>query len=161
MTCCFLDVDDFKCVNDRWGHMLGDDVLTRIGNVLLDGARSSDSVGRFGGDEFIVLLPETGIEVAADLAARLRATLRHSAGALLDQDISVSMGLAGWQAGETSREFLTRADDALLAAKAAGGGLALAGSDGSPPQSAGSSAVEAGERQAVEIPARSLGRHSA
>jgi diguanylate cyclase (GGDEF)-like protein len=71
-----LDLDGFKKVNDTWGHQVGDRVLQEFGALLLRHTRRSDIVGRYGGDEFMVILPGTGREGAAELLGRLRAAAR-------------------------------------------------------------------------------------
>ena len=70
-----LDIDDFKQINDTYGHLQGDKVLRMVGRVLKDESRGVDEPARYGGEEFAVVLPETGIEGALDLAERVRARI--------------------------------------------------------------------------------------
>jgi diguanylate cyclase (GGDEF)-like protein len=79
LSVCFIDLDDFKRINDRHGHLCGNEVLASIGQVLRDGVRSCDSVGRYGGDEFIAILPQTSEPEARRLARRLASRLADTA----------------------------------------------------------------------------------
>lgn len=113
-----VDVDHFKSVNDTRGHAAGDEVLRDVGRLLVGRLRASDVVGRLGGDEFGVLLPNvqpTGIEaVAAALVSEVR---DHTA---LRTPVTVSVGAATITAGTTTGEVFLRADRALYAAKGDG-----------------------------------------
>ena len=110
-----VDVDRFKGINDRFGHAAGDDVLIRIADALQSVARGQDVVGRIGGDEFLVLLPDTDADGAATLAARMQ----QGCGALELPDgsrVSVSLGVASGD-GTQDADMLLRADRALYDAK--------------------------------------------
>jgi diguanylate cyclase (GGDEF)-like protein len=117
-----LDIDHFKAYNDAEGHLGGDDVLRHVAHALRDAARGGDAVYRYGGEEFVVLLPEQTLDGATRAAERLRATveglrLRHPDGGV----VTVSAGVAGLgDAGATPDELFAAADAALYAAKAAG-----------------------------------------
>jgi diguanylate cyclase (GGDEF)-like protein len=117
------DVDHFKKVNDTHGHLIGDDVLRGLANELRQQVRESDIVGRFGGEEFVILLPKTGAEEACGIAERLR----QSAGVVkvLAADatvgVTISIGVAALgRHGEDLFELLAAADLALYRAKDAG-----------------------------------------
>jgi diguanylate cyclase (GGDEF)-like protein/PAS domain S-box-containing protein len=114
-----LDLDDFKRVNDNFGHRAGDYVLISVAMTLLLRLRESDVVARFGGDEFAVLMPVGGIEeateLADDLAAAIAADVPTPAGPL-----SASVGIALFGDLTTGDEILSRADDAMYAQKRAG-----------------------------------------
>lgn len=117
------DVDHFKKVNDTHGHLIGDDVLRGLANELRQQVRETDIVGRFGGEEFVVLLPKTGAEEACGIAERLR----RSAGVVkvLTADatvgVTISIGVAALgRHGEDLFELLAAADLALYRAKDAG-----------------------------------------
>lgn len=117
------DVDHFKSVNDRHGHVAGDLVLTRVARTLLEGVRHHDSVGRFGGEEFVVLLPETGIEAAAAVAERLREAVAALAfDGLEDLRVHLSLGVAEGRCTtpEEGDILVAAADEALYEAKRAG-----------------------------------------
>jgi diguanylate cyclase (GGDEF)-like protein len=117
-----FDIDSFKAYNDAAGHLGGDDVLRHVAHALRDAARGGDAVYRYGGEEFVVLLPEQTLETAGMAAERLRATvealaLPHPAGGV----VTVSAGVAGLGNGAvTPEELFAAADAALYAAKAAG-----------------------------------------
>jgi len=116
-----VDLDKFKEVNDSLGHLEGDLVLARVGRVLEQKCRQSNVVARYGGDEFIILMPETGIEQAQVLAERLRLWLATDA-MLEEHHITGSFGVASFPAHGFSMEDLIRVADAgMYVAKHAGG----------------------------------------
>lgn len=120
-----LDVDEFKRINDSFGHAEGDRVLRLIGQVLRDSRRKADSAYRIGGEEFLMLLPNTEPKDACIVAERIRDRLQQrafetSAGTRLL--ITLSGGIAGYRGDETEREFFTRADHAMYEAKGSGPG---------------------------------------
>ncbi|MBK7859511.1 MAG: sensor domain-containing diguanylate cyclase [Archangiaceae bacterium] len=119
----FLDIDEFKQVNDTRGHLVGSAVLKALGKVLLDAVRSVDSVCRYGGDEFAVLLLETHLERARVVAERIRHAVAGHEFVIEGQPVrvTVSVGYAAFpEHGKTARELLRAADTAMYAAKAAG-----------------------------------------
>src|SRR3954469_16308541 len=117
-----LDLDCFKGYNDRAGHLEGDALLRRVSAALSETVRGGDTVYRYGGEEFLVLLPEQTLETAALAAERLRAVVEdlavpHPGGGL----VTISIGVAGpAEGGDEADTLLRRADEALYAAKAAG-----------------------------------------
>jgi diguanylate cyclase (GGDEF)-like protein len=130
VSCCFIDLDRFKGVNTQYGHLQGSRVLAAVGAGLCDEVRSDDTVGRYGGDEFVALLPETGERAAMQLAERLRARIATTE--LFDGEpdrIDASIGVAQWRPGCSVEVTLAEADDALRAAKAAGGGKVVSATD--------------------------------
>ncbi|AFH65538.2 hypothetical protein B2K_33380 [Paenibacillus mucilaginosus K02] len=124
LSVVLLDIDHFKKINDTYGHDTGDVVLTEISRVLRDTAGPADLVGRFGGEEFIVLLPEAGIEQAAAFAERLRQRIAgHSFqyGPGGPERVTVSIGLTVWNgAKDDIPAMLKRADRSLYMAKRQG-----------------------------------------
>jgi diguanylate cyclase (GGDEF)-like protein len=126
LSCCFVDLDDFKRVNDLYGHPGGNRVLKVVGRALTSGVRSSDHVGRYGGDEFVVVLPETGAEHAAWLGRRLRSRIEHQTEDLVGERITASIGVCQWDPAWSAEGLLGRADDALARAKKNGTPVALA-----------------------------------
>jgi diguanylate cyclase (GGDEF)-like protein len=131
LTCLIIDVDHFKSVNDRFGHLAGDEVLRQLAHCIGAEVRGSDVSARYGGEEFIVLLPRTGIEAGFLLAERIRAAVAAEPIELPDNGtllpMTVSIGAAEHRAGETEEDLkvaaqrlLARADVALYEAKARG-----------------------------------------
>jgi diguanylate cyclase (GGDEF)-like protein len=117
-----LDVDHFKRVNDEHGHLVGDRALVHIARTLQANVRNGDSVARVGGEEFLVLLPNTTLAEATDLAERLRACLASSplrAGST-ELAMTVSIGVAELAPAETATACAERADAAMYRAKRAG-----------------------------------------
>lgn len=118
----FLDLDHFKALNDSGGHVIGDAVLQELGSVAADCLRGIDTLGRWGGEEFIVLLPETESQGALEIAERLRATISthlfRAAGGL---HLTCSVGIASYPDDATTRaELVDAADRAMYAAKRLG-----------------------------------------
>lgn len=114
-----LDVDHFKDVNDRYGHSIGDEVLREVGRRLQGAVRGSDVVARWGGEEFMLLAPETGGEQALELAEKLRVLVRDEVIARAGR-VTVSVGVAGLDADDNFESLFRRVDDALYAAKTDG-----------------------------------------
>ena len=117
------DLDHFKNINDGWGHAMGDQVLVAVANALRASTRDADTVARWGGEEFLVVLPETREGEAIDLAERLRARVEGLQVADRHQcpvPVTLSMGIARLAPGETGAGWLKRADEALYRAKAQG-----------------------------------------
>jgi two-component system, cell cycle response regulator len=117
-----FDLDRFKLVNDSWGHLAGDEVLCEVAKRALHVVRSFDLVGRFGGEEFIVLMPETNLQIALFVADRLRSAIADTpftvAGVATPLQVTVSIGVATTlEDGDSPTELLRRADIALYAAK--------------------------------------------
>ncbi|TBW37224.1 bacteriohemerythrin [Siculibacillus lacustris] len=120
LTAAFVDLDHFKHINDRHGHPVGDRVLTRVATCLRANLRETDILGRFGGEEFVVLMVETGLDDAMRLAERLRGAVERIRLIGLDLTVSASAGLAEWRDGESGEALLERADRALYRAKESG-----------------------------------------
>jgi diguanylate cyclase (GGDEF)-like protein len=130
------DVDHFKRINDHHGHAVGDVALRAIARVLREGVREVDHVARWGGEEFLVLLPTTDVEEALQVCERLRSDVamlgqQNVAGA--DLGISITLGVALLEPGETIDQALLRADRAMYEGKQAGRNrVVLAGQGGTP-----------------------------
>jgi diguanylate cyclase (GGDEF)-like protein len=114
-----LDVDEFKSVNDNFGHQTGDEVLLGIARILQNGVREVDVVGRWGGEEFLIICRETTIDGALVLAEKLRAAVHAH---VFDRvgSRSASFGAAMFRTGELLTETIARADAALYRAKQSG-----------------------------------------
>jgi diguanylate cyclase (GGDEF)-like protein len=129
LSCCFIDLDRFKRVNDRYGHLHGSRMLAEVAAALRLGLRGEDTLGRYGGDEFVAILPETIETEAMALASRLRSTIQATMITGSYSPIDASIGVAQWQPGSSREQLLEAADRALRAAKAAGGGRVIGASD--------------------------------
>jgi len=116
-----MDLDRFKFVNDFYGHLDGDLVLKRVGNILEQNCRRSDVVSRYGGDEFVILMPETNIEQARQLANKLRACVASDP-LLREKNITASFGTASFPIhGSTPQELIQVADASMYLSKHQGG----------------------------------------
>ncbi|MCC7116897.1 MAG: GGDEF domain-containing protein [Anaerolineales bacterium] len=122
LTVSILDVDHFKKINDTHGHLAGDEALKQIGQILTDCIRHPDMAGRYGGEEFLILLPSSDATAAADQAARLCKQIRETQIQTAEQilQITVSVGIAEYQPTDTWETILHRADGALYDAKVNG-----------------------------------------
>jgi two-component system, cell cycle response regulator len=122
VSVALLDVDHFKAINDRHGHDAGDAVLAGVAARMAGRLRRDDVVGRWGGEEFLVLLPETGAAGAARVAEDVRAVIAAEPFAVEGGPVPVtaSVGWATWDGDETGEALLRRADAGLYSAKAAG-----------------------------------------
>jgi diguanylate cyclase (GGDEF)-like protein len=124
ISCIMIDIDHFKKINDTLGHHAGDAVLVQTAALLLANARQYDEVGRYGGEEFAVLLPETSLEVATQVAERLREKIAAQSITVDGKKISItaSFGVACFpgEGVETINDLLKAADAALYKAKHAG-----------------------------------------
>ena len=122
LSCVIVDLDDFKLVNDRYGHQAGDSILRQVAQSLTGEFRAFDRVARYGGDEFVVILPNADIESAVAAAER---ALEHLGQVFVpdgSRGVSASMGVAEWQTAMTEQELLEVCDAALLQGKREGKG---------------------------------------
>ena len=121
LSALMVDIDHFKKFNDHYGHFIGDQVLTRVAECLRAGLRGSDLLGRFGGEEFVVLLPDTPLSDSLQVALRLNeavAEIHQHYGQSSQMKITISVGAAGIHLEPiTLDELLERADQSLYAAK--------------------------------------------
>lgn len=117
-----LDIDHFKHVNDTYGHEAGDAVLTTVAGAIAHDRRRGDGAGRWGGEEFVVLLPDCTREAAFPIAEKLRARIAEQWVIIGERAIAVtvSIGVAAFRADDTVDDLLRRADQAMYAAKHAG-----------------------------------------
>lgn len=123
-TILMLDLDNFKAINDQYGHACGDDVLIKITDLVKNEIRNSDIFGRMGGEEFTVVLPETSLETGLRIAERIRLSVELNLGDVLLQygaptAITVSIGVSTWQDDNFSKA-LAQADEQLYRAKNSG-----------------------------------------
>jgi diguanylate cyclase (GGDEF)-like protein len=117
-----LDVDGLKQVNDRHGHPAGDRLLNTVGSRIIGAIRETDVAARCGGDEFAVILPNTGLESAKQVAQRVLNTVRHEPVHWRRQELpaSISVGVGQYQGELTNEEFIRNIDTALYSAKMGG-----------------------------------------
>jgi two-component system, cell cycle response regulator len=132
LTIAVIDADHFKSLNDTYGHLFGDLVLRKIGAILRDSFRQSDTAGRYGGEEFVVILPETDIEQALRKLDFLRELVASTPIALpgreQDVQITISAGLASFpQDGEDAADLFALADERMFLAKKEGRNRVVAG----------------------------------
>ena len=129
LACVMLDLDNFKSINERCGHPVGDRILRGVARAMLAECRPYDSCCRYGGDEFLVILPDVGIAEALPMAERLRAAVARSS---VDHDgeprsVAATAGVAEWRSEETADQLIRRVDQALIVGKGAGkDGIGLA-----------------------------------
>lgn len=116
LSLMLIDFDHFKSINDRYGHSAGDNILRQAAKLFTSVLRAGDSLYRWGGEEFAIILRDTDAATLAVIAGRLRGlTEQHAFG--LKRPVTISVGLATHAAGETHQDFFKRADAALLRAK--------------------------------------------
>lgn len=118
-----VDIDHFKTINDGHGHIVGDRALRTLGTLLTTIARQSDICTRFGGDEFAIILPDTGLEAAFTVAERLREAVAKTpirVSADRETTMTLSIGIAQFTASDTAESFIASADRALYDAKSRG-----------------------------------------
>lgn len=112
-TLAYIDLDNFKSANDRFGHQHGDAVLRRVAQVLLGSLRRSDVTGRIGGDEFVVLLPETTVDSAATALEKVRTTLNRDP-LLSTVGVTVSIGAVTYELAPNDLDEMMGAADAVM-----------------------------------------------
>ena len=125
-----IDIDDFKRINDTWGHLEGDRALRDVADLLRGGVRIFDVCARFGGEEFVIIMPGATAQVAMHVAERIRRQVEQHA-ARDPLPITVSVGVGMLDADATTDELISAADRALIAAKTAGKNLVWIAGQGS------------------------------
>ena len=126
LSLLMIDIDRFKPINDRHGHVIGDKVLLQVAKRLGDEIRTDDTLARFGGDEMVLVMPDTTLAVATTVAERLRAAIANVTD--VPFVVTISIGVAELGDGEAAANLLTKADKALYAAKSAGRDMIVAAS---------------------------------
>lgn len=119
LSAVLIDIDHFKKVNDTYGHNTGDMVLKQLAEIIRSNIRNTDCAGRWGGEKFIIIAPQTDAEHAAQLAEKLRMAVEKAEFAEAGS-ITISAGAAQYSSGETEAHFINRADTALYQAKQQG-----------------------------------------
>jgi len=123
LSVSIIDVDHFKAINDSYGHPVGDKVLQQVAAQLRDGIRTPDIIGRYGGEEFIIILPNSGVDAAGEQAARLCKIISANPLHIKEHAIpvTISVGVAELRIGQDTWDtLLNRADDAMYNAKKRG-----------------------------------------
>ncbi len=122
LSVAIADLDHFKQINDEYGHLIGDQVLREVGHRLAAVVRERDTVGRFGGEEFLFILPASDLEMAAQVGERIRRQLGNDPLVLEGRTIplTISVGVATLNENDDAESLLERADEALYAAKQGG-----------------------------------------
>ena len=125
LTLLLIDIDHFKRFNDEHGHLIGDEVLKFVAKKIKDLIKGGDLVARFGGEEFSVILPRTGLETARIVAEHIRSffaktSLKTKTTSMILGNITVSIGISSLRAGEPLDDLIRRADQSLYQAKNAG-----------------------------------------
>lgn len=119
LSLIFFDIDDFKRVNDSYGHLTGDNVINNIVDIIKKTIRKTDIFARWGGEEFVILLPDTDIRQTAEIAERMRICIRNNIYNKA-KNITCSFGIATLEKGDTAFSLLRKADILLLQAKNGG-----------------------------------------
>ncbi|WP_176442461.1 GGDEF domain-containing protein [Noviherbaspirillum humi] len=115
---CLIDIDHFKAINDSFGHGIGDQVIREIACAMQSEVRKTDHVGRYGGEEFLMLLTSTSADAAQAFAERIRQRVAAARLPLLEaKPVTISMGIAAFRPDETVAQAIARADEALYRAK--------------------------------------------
>lgn len=120
-----LDVDNFKKINDKYGHLSGDLTLKKVTEVLRRSTREEDIIGRFGGDEFIIILPKSTPQYARNIAERIRGNI-EAAEIKTDEKtikVTVSVGITGFLIEQNKEDLIEKADKAMYRSKIKGGNL--------------------------------------
>jgi diguanylate cyclase (GGDEF)-like protein len=120
LTLIIADIDHFKAINDQFGHVVGDVVLARTGQVFAEDSRPYDLNARYGGEEFVRLLPEIAVPEAVIVAERMRKNIAAAGFTDYPHQVTVSLGVAAMRAADSAEEFVARADAALYLAKSGG-----------------------------------------
>jgi len=114
-----LDVDFFKTVNDSFGHAVGDQILIKLADLISASIRTTDLIGRWGGEEFLILCPETDLNGAVKLAESIRQNISQCNFGIT-QPVTVSIGVTEYKKTQSLEKFIKSADNALYQAKEAG-----------------------------------------
>lgn len=119
LSIILMDVDHFKHVNDTYGHQVGDEVLKEFAQILRQNIRASDVVGRWGGEEFLIICPNTNLEGSSKLAEKLRQVISKTTFTIVGKK-TASFGVSSYHAEDTAADVLSRADSQLYLAKQSG-----------------------------------------
>jgi diguanylate cyclase (GGDEF)-like protein/PAS domain S-box-containing protein len=123
-----MDLDDFKKVNDTYGHITGDKVLIKLADILRENVRDSDTCGRWGGEEFLIIVPKANEEEAAHVAEKLRKNIEEEKFSI-EKPVTASVGVACIEADSSITKLLSNADKALYKAKKSGKNIVVKASE--------------------------------
>lgn len=131
LCCIMLDLDHFKNINDTYGHVIGDNILIEFSKVVLEVIRSSDVLVRYGGEEFLVILPHSDMEAAFTMAERIRISLQKVSNKIVDGlEITCSAGVSLWEPTNpdvSPKDLVNQADSLLYKAKSQGRNQTVSG----------------------------------
>lgn len=116
LSLLMLDIDHFKAVNDEYGHLEGDKVLVNVAQIITKTCRQTDAVGRYGGEEFLIMLPETSVQDAKELAERIRIAIKECE-TKSESPLTCSIGVSSLTKGKTILDLIKNADDRVYKAK--------------------------------------------
>jgi diguanylate cyclase (GGDEF)-like protein len=125
LSVIMADLDHFKRINDNYGHVKGDEVINIFTDVIVEAVRSADFVSRFGGEEFLLMLPETTLAGAEQLAGRIRASIESLPIEGIPHPVTASFGVTMAQKDDNTETLLRRVDEALYQAKEQGRNLVV------------------------------------
>lgn len=120
LSVIFLDIDNFKRLNDEYGHATGDNVLIELAKILKANSRPYDTPARWGGEEFVLLIPNVKEKEAAKIAERIRIESKEKISEIITTPTTISAGIAEYDYKETFESFIDKSDQALYSAKQAG-----------------------------------------
>ena len=123
LSLILMDIDNFKLLNDTYGHLFGDKILSGMGDIIKSAIRMQDTAYRYAGDEFTIILPETELEMAIAVAERVRQAIENETKVLSDPrplKVTVSIGVVEYLTDEEIKSFVHRADSAMYASKKKG-----------------------------------------
>ncbi len=118
LSVIMCDIDDFKKINDTYGHMFGDKVLKELARIMKENLRKSDAIGRWGGEEFIIIAPYTNVYGAQRLAEKIKTLIENTQ--IEDISVTISCGVAEYRYSESLKDLFKRVDEALYLAKKKG-----------------------------------------
>ena len=123
LSLILMDIDNFKSLNDTYGHLFGDKILSGMGEIIKSAIRMQDTAYRYAGDEFTIILPETELEKAIAVAERVRQAIENETQVLSDPrplKVTVSIGVVEYLTDEEIKSFVHRADSAMYESKRKG-----------------------------------------
>ena len=115
VTINILDIDNFTRINNKYGHVQGDKILNKISDIFLHNTREMDICGRYGGDEFLIIFPNTELEIGAQISTRIKEKIEHKD--MLNGEVTISSGVATLEEDQTREKLIQKADELLYKAK--------------------------------------------